>query len=96
MPNTYASPLNEADLDVLTDLARKGNALCGDVRLAPMYCAADGGDGTQPHAWLFVCWPAQNPAAARAGRRLLDALAHIAAEELGAAMQPTDPVEDRG
>jgi len=90
MPKTYTSPLTEADLDTLTALAAKGNALVGDTSLAPMYCAGDGGDASQPHAWLFVCWPAQNPAAARAGMRLYTAVAQVAATEFGAIMQSTE------
>ena len=90
MSKTYPSPLSDADLDTLTELARKGNTLSREARLAPMYCACDGGDASQPDAYLFVCWPAQNPAATRAGLRLFNALGEIAAVELGAIMQASE------
>jgi hypothetical protein len=63
--------------------------MLNDPGLAPMYCAADGGDKAHPNAWLFLCWPALDRAAARAGVRVFHALDRIARQELGAVMEPT-------
>jgi len=67
--------------------------LSTDPCVAPMYLSGDGGDASHPNAWLFLCWPAQHPRAARAGQMIINAIAQIAATELGAVMQSTLPPE---
>jgi len=94
MPKTYESPLTSADVDDLQRMARKGNARAFDYNLAPMYCAVDGGDASQPDGFLFVCWPALNPAAARAAAALFEALQQIAWHEFGSVLRATADLDE--